>query len=156
MIVNINRWKNWNSFPAYAHPLLYLVTRRIIVDIKTSNILFWCNHSTVCLKYEGHLFTALFKYVNGTTCYFHKMWWKFETSENKVWSCSPPSCRGYISCKPSELVKQEVLNLYTLIWTNKSVIYVKFRVQEKNIRLKLLHEISCKCQTEWRSRHSDE
>ena len=50
--------------------------------------------------------------------------------------------------KPSELVKQEVLNLYTLIWTNKSVIYVKFRVQEKNIRLKLLHEISCKCQTE--------
>ena len=33
--------------------------------------------------------------------------------------------------KPSELVKQEVFNLYTLIWTNKSAIYVKFRVQNK-------------------------
>ena len=29
--------------------------------------------------------------------------------------------------KPSEL---EVFNLYTLIWTNKSAIYVKFRVQK--------------------------
>ena len=56
-----------------------------IVDLKTSNILFWRNHSTVCLKYEGHLFTALFKYVNGTTCYFHKMQWKYETIGSKVY-----------------------------------------------------------------------
>ena len=55
-----------------------------MVDLKTSNILFWCNHATVCLKYEGHLFTALFKCVNGTTCYFHKMWWKYEIRGSKV------------------------------------------------------------------------
>ena len=36
------------------------------------------------LKYGGHLFTALFKYVNGTTCYSHKMWWKYETSAQWV------------------------------------------------------------------------